>query len=263
MTWLGGVLSDAHDYGSAFGRARAEEARREQRKGYPEILKEHGRVGHPEMYWLGMTVTILAAGTFIAANIVTFSFAGPISLVALSILTAVTYGIINDQIACRKCIEYFTVGHTQFHRRLLATDNPTLNGIVWGIHATWVLGAIAGVIMGGTAALVGVTASQVLLFVAPVLAVGVVGVSIYSHIRAKAVEKEWNMPENRAGLDAKFDGQWIDPSPGFHPVDLSAIPKEKRAAYVGVGARNLTGYIAMPALGAVTLIEVIALGLIL
>ncbi len=219
--------------------------------------------GHPKMYLLGVTVTILAAGAFVAANIIAFPCAGPISLLALGILSGVTYGIINDQLACRQCIQYFTIGHTSIHQRLLKTDDPTLNGIVWGIHATWVLGAIAGVAMAGVALVTGLVVCKILPFLIPAIAIGIGLTCLYAHIQAKKEEEKWQRPENRDSLNSRFKNYIILPKFGFHPVNLNNIPEDKRAAYLGVGKRNAIGYKAMPALGCVGLIGIIALGILL
>lgn len=219
--------------------------------------------GHPGMYALGVTVTVLAAGAFVAANIATFPFSGPISLIALGVLSATTYGIINDQLACRQCIHYFTVGHTQFHKRLLATDNPTLNGIVWGIHATWVLGAIAGVLMATAALATGLAVSTIMPFLLPALAIGIAGVCTYSHIKAKQKEAFWKRPENREELNMIFQNKVIPARQGFHDVYLDDIPEDQRAAYMGVGERNLLGYKLMPSLGTVGIVGIIAAGILL
>lgn len=62
-------------------------------------------------------------------------------IVLMSILAAVCYGIVHDQITARICVEYFTVGHPPvFH-----TDDPTLLGLGWGVIATWWAGALLGV----------------------------------------------------------------------------------------------------------------------
>jgi hypothetical protein len=64
-----------------------------------------------------------------------------IAIVLISILAAVVYGVLHDQVTARVCVEYFTVGHPPvFH-----TDNPTLLGIGWGIIATWWVGLLLGV----------------------------------------------------------------------------------------------------------------------
>ncbi|TWU32668.1 hypothetical protein Q31b_58260 [Novipirellula aureliae] len=64
-----------------------------------------------------------------------------LAIVILSILACITYGIIHDQITARICVEYFTIGHP----RIVPTEDPTILGIVWGIVATWWVGAILGV----------------------------------------------------------------------------------------------------------------------
>jgi hypothetical protein len=64
-----------------------------------------------------------------------------LGIVLASILAAVVYGIVHDQVTARVCVEYFTIGHPPvFH-----TDDPTLLGIGWGIIATWWVGAMLGV----------------------------------------------------------------------------------------------------------------------
>ena len=67
-------------------------------------------------------------------------------IVLLSVLAAVAYGILHDQITVRLCIEYFTVAHPPiFH-----TTSPTLLAICWGSVATvWV-----GIAMGSLLAMV-------------------------------------------------------------------------------------------------------------
>jgi hypothetical protein len=64
-----------------------------------------------------------------------------VAIIALSILVAIVYGILHDQITARICVEYFTVGHPPvFH-----TQSPTLLGLGWGIIATWWVGLLLGI----------------------------------------------------------------------------------------------------------------------
>ena len=63
-----------------------------------------------------------------------------LSIVALSIAAAVTYGIIHDQITVRICLEYFTIGHPP----IFSTTSPTLLALGWGVVATWWVGLILG-----------------------------------------------------------------------------------------------------------------------
>ena len=61
-------------------------------------------------------------------------------IVALSVLAAVLYGIIHNQITARICVEYFTVGHA----RLIESESPTVLGLFWGVVATWWAGLPLG-----------------------------------------------------------------------------------------------------------------------
>jgi len=63
------------------------------------------------------------------------------AIVGLSVLSCVVYGIVHDQVTARICVEYFTIGHP----RIVATSDPTLLGIVWGVVATWWVGVLLGV----------------------------------------------------------------------------------------------------------------------
>lgn len=56
------------------------------------------------------------------------------------VAAAVTYGILHDQVTARICLEYFTIGHS----RIIASDDPTRLGLVWGIVATWWVGVMLG-----------------------------------------------------------------------------------------------------------------------
>jgi hypothetical protein len=67
-----------------------------------------------------------------------------LKIVLLSVAAAVTYGIAHDQVTARICVEYFTVGHP----KVIASTSPTLLGLVWGVIATWWVGAILGVLLG-------------------------------------------------------------------------------------------------------------------
>jgi hypothetical protein len=64
-----------------------------------------------------------------------------IGIVIVSIVAAVAYGILHDQVTARICVEYFTVGHPP----VFNTEDPTLLAIGWGTIATWWAGAMLGV----------------------------------------------------------------------------------------------------------------------
>ncbi|RYD30998.1 MAG: hypothetical protein EOP86_18840 [Verrucomicrobiaceae bacterium] len=62
------------------------------------------------------------------------------SIVAVSVLAAISYGVIHDQITARICVEYFTIGHP----RLIDSDSPTVLALFWGVAATWWVGLPLG-----------------------------------------------------------------------------------------------------------------------
>lgn len=64
-----------------------------------------------------------------------------VKIILLCILSAVTYGILHDQVTARVCVEYFTIGHPP----IFGTESPTLLAFGWGIIATWWVGVILGV----------------------------------------------------------------------------------------------------------------------
>src|SRR3954454_25176921 len=63
------------------------------------------------------------------------------AIILLSIVAAVVYGVIHDQVTARICVEYFTIGHPP----VFDTEDPTLLGLGWGVIATWWVGLILGV----------------------------------------------------------------------------------------------------------------------
>src|SRR5436853_3165584 len=62
-------------------------------------------------------------------------------IVLLCMITACFYGVLQDQVTARVCIEYFTIGHPP----IFATTIPTLLALGWGVLATWWVGVLLGV----------------------------------------------------------------------------------------------------------------------
>lgn len=68
-------------------------------------------------------------------------------IIGLSVLSAVVYGMIHDQVTARICVEYFTIGHPP----VFDTEDPTLLGLGWGVIATWWVGLILGCALAAAA----------------------------------------------------------------------------------------------------------------
>lgn len=63
-----------------------------------------------------------------------------IGIIITSVVAAIIYGIVHDQITARICVEYFTIGHP----RLIDSESPTILGLFWGVVATWWVGLPLG-----------------------------------------------------------------------------------------------------------------------
>jgi hypothetical protein len=64
-----------------------------------------------------------------------------VKIIALSVGAAILYGILQDQVTARVCVEYFSIGHPP----VFATDDPTLLAFGWGVLATWWVGLGLGI----------------------------------------------------------------------------------------------------------------------
>jgi hypothetical protein len=61
----------------------------------------------------------------------------------LSIVAAITYGILHDQVTAHICVEYFSVAHPM----ILPLSSPTPLALEWGVLATWWVGAFLGILL--------------------------------------------------------------------------------------------------------------------
>lgn len=66
---------------------------------------------------------------------------GAAGILLLSVGAAILYGIVQDQVTVRVCVDYFTVGHPP----VFDTTSPTLLALGRGVIATWWMGLILGV----------------------------------------------------------------------------------------------------------------------
>jgi hypothetical protein len=64
-------------------------------------------------------------------------------IVAVCMLAAVGYGILHDLITAHVCVEYFT----EWHPQIVSSRNPVVLALVWGVVATWWVGALLGVLL--------------------------------------------------------------------------------------------------------------------
>jgi len=166
-----------------------------------------------------------------------------IRIIGMTVLTGVSYGIANDMVACRDCIEYFTVGHFYDGKRLthrpLNTLNPNLNAIAWGAIATWHVCAIAGAFFAvfARAAQPGLVLKITAIQLSPFLAIGAAVALLVSHVRSRTAQKEM-----AANPYEKFFG----------------VPLKLQAGWEACHVRNSTGYAAIGIGGIILSIAIIA-----
>jgi hypothetical protein len=66
-----------------------------------------------------------------------------LKIVLMSVVAAILFGLVHDQITIRICPEYFTV----FHPTIIDSENLTLIALSWGVVATWWIGAGVGFVL--------------------------------------------------------------------------------------------------------------------
>ena len=66
-----------------------------------------------------------------------------LGIITICVLAAVVFGIAHDLITAHYCVEYFTVHHPH----VVDSKSPLVMALVWGVLATWWMGAAAGVIL--------------------------------------------------------------------------------------------------------------------
>ena len=67
----------------------------------------------------------------------------PAAVISLGIAAAVAYGIVHDLVTAHLCVEYFTVAHP----RIIASEDPVVLALFWGVFATWWVGLVLGFLL--------------------------------------------------------------------------------------------------------------------
>ena len=190
-------------------------------------------------YKLLVGIAAAASGLAIAATAAPWE---PVRIVGTTMITGIAYGILNDLIACRQCIQYFTVGHVYGGNFLFSTFNPNWNALAWGAISTWWAAAIAGVSFALSARMPfpwlvhKVSRAQLVpyLLKGAGLAFGV------SHINSYLARRE---KENTL----------------LHPGDPPpSIPLKIQSAWAGCKTLNETGYLTLGLLGVALTVGIIA-----
>jgi hypothetical protein len=169
----------------------------------------------------------------------------PLKIIGMTVLTGAGYGIANDMIACRDCIEYFTVGHQydgkNLDNRVINTLDPNLNAIAWGVIATWHVCAVAGTFFAFIARTpfpglaLKISAAQI----APYLGVSAAIVFSLSHVKSRIAQKELAN----------------DPRITYYP----GVPtRELQQGWHACNTRNASGYDSLKTVGIILSVAIIA-----
>lgn len=146
-------------------------------------------------------------------------------------------------IACRDCIEYFTIGHfydgRSLEHRPLNTLDPNLNAIAWGMIATWHICTLAGAFFALLARIpfpgliTTITAAQLAPYIAIAAAIAFVVSHIFARIEQVLV--------------------------AAHPSEIfEGVPLEYQAGWAACNTRNGTGYLSIGIGGVILSIAIIA-----
>lgn len=71
-----------------------------------------------------------------------------IRIICEAVLLSVVYGIAHDMVTAHVWVEYFTVHHA----KVVDSTSPVVMALVWGVLATWWVGAFAGILLWAFAA---------------------------------------------------------------------------------------------------------------
>jgi len=158
-------------------------------------------------------------------------------IISGTMLTGITYSVVNDLFSCRECIEYFAEGiwgGRRLDNRPIRTLDPNWNALIWGMMASWQISALAGCIFAILARIpfrlftYKLTARQIL----PYLQGGAVFVQTLAHIAS------WK--EKQKVSQAQKNGTFKD--------SLPEVPNEHKARFIAVNERHRVGYLGNRAL---------------
>lgn len=65
-----------------------------------------------------------------------------IEIVVLSVLAAIVYGVVHDQVTAQICVEYFAEGSAD-----IGAEDATVRALLWGVLGTWWMGLVLGVFL--------------------------------------------------------------------------------------------------------------------
>lgn len=169
---------------------------------------------------------------------VTSGLGATVGIVLLCVGTAVTYGVLQDQVTARVSLDYFTVGH-----RDVGLRDPMLIALYWGFTGTWWVGLAFGIVSAflarfGPPPRLG---PNDVVKAATVIVPVVFGVGMIVLVASHSVIQD--APNGR--LQA-----WVNSLDPFHAAP-AALQGHQRVAFVAVLSEQLAAY-ATAAVSALT-----------
>ncbi len=182
-------------------------------------------------------LTVIATGLFVAAS---------------TYLSALLYGVVNDLFATKSNMPYFMLGHQEQQRSLIRSNNPVVQGIAWGVAATFGPALLASIVF---AIAVSITAAFVPIatFVVPVLFMSMPliawGTDRYAKRQAQVYLQHPQLDSIRLGSNPYQ----------MNALDTMSATKEEKAAWAANSDRNLFGFTKVPLIGLGALAGIITL----
>lgn len=172
---------------------------------------------------------------------------------SLVFLIGISYGILNDMLACRTNLEYFTMGHQpDQHGGVVASNSKNLNAVTWGIVATWDIALPAGILFGIAALATFLSHTALPPFMLAFLGAGALLAVGLAHVLAKYLVGRSD--------DTMINKRYSNATNSIYGYSsLSPDVKFKRSWLVN-GYRNGLGYALLPLMGLLGLIASITLG---
>lgn len=202
--------------------------------------------------YIGLGLSALAMSLFVLTTffsvlpsmtvIATALFAG-----AMTYISGLTYGVINNLFATRASLPYFLLGHQPQQHSLLRTNDPVAQGIAWGVAASFGSATLAAL---GFAALTLITASfvPVATFVLPAMLLVVPYIALRAEYYARDAAHEYMYGELNAN---NLAGAALGHNPyQVEGLKIMAGSRPEKAAWLATNDRNLFGFTKVPLVGA-------------
>ena len=216
-----------------------------------DILHELLRNGFVGVAVSALIVLLFAATVFFAAPfwltaIVTGLFVG-----ASTYLSGILYGVVNDLFATHSNLPYFLLGHQPQQKSLLRTNDKVVQGIAWGVAATFGPVVIATIVFT-VAATITAFFVPMATFLMPVMMIAMPLIAVGAEFYARKKTREYI----EQGEGFLWMGSNKYQSDG---LEYMCPTKPECAAWYANSDRNMFGFTKVPLIGLAALAGLIVL----